>query len=224
MFYSIAFDSSVVPDIEKTFREFSMIGVVKSVETLMNTSFTDQSVDKYTIVVHFYFWYDTNVTQIFQAQLARNEIVVHPLLPLYLLRRSDSTICQENTLLRQENAEIRGQCISMISDLGKINGNIEEIKKMISSGAHRTHMDSIRSELSDFANKYKPFKKSVRFDIVLCEDSSSDESEDHKVYPKETIRPAGSHKKTKARCPGCIDNQMNQMGHIGPNGCLGDEF
>jgi fructose-1,6-bisphosphatase/sedoheptulose 1,7-bisphosphatase-like protein len=30
------------------------------------------------------------------------------------------------------------------------------------------------------------------------------------------------HKTKRAKCQGCIDNQPNQLAHVGENGCLGD--
>ena len=217
MAYSIAFDSAVIPDMEKTISDFSTIGVIKSIETVINTSVADQSKDKYTIIVHLYFWYYTKLTQILQSHFARDEMIMHESFE-YLLRKSDSNTCPEIVRLRDENTRIRAECSSMIDHLGKINDNIEEIKTMISSGAYRADLDYIRNELIGFANRYKKSKKSVRFDVSLREDSSSDESDDPKVYPKETIP------KRKTVCPGCIDNQPNQMAHIGPHGCLGDDI
>jgi len=85
--YSIAFDLTFLPDLEPIFREFSSIGIVKSIEVTIITSL--HATNKCTVVVHYHLWYDTNLSRLIEDHFNRNEVVTHEAF-VYPLRKSHS--------------------------------------------------------------------------------------------------------------------------------------
>ena len=63
-----------------------------------------------------------------------------------------------------------------------------------------------------------PVKRARRCSIV-------EDSQDKEIDKKEIVIKSDDKIISKPVCPGCFPIfQENQLGHYGPNGCLGDEF
>lgn len=180
--HSIAFNCNLLPDMEKINTEMGRIGLIRSVQVHYVLS------NKYTVHVHFHFWYNCPITKTLDYHFNRNEIVYHEEFTYDLRKLYTVKDDLELVELRAENRHIRQECMSVISQLRHINDNIEDIKHVLC-------------------------RKKVRFE-------SAAEKNEYRIFPKD----CSPYVRTKTKCPGCMDNQPNQMAHIGPNGCLGDDY
>ena len=77
----------------------------------------------------------------------------------------------------------------------------------------------------DEENKEPPLKRTRRNSII---EKTYQESDDEDIQPLKNIITENDTEDTPKKtpvCPGCFPIfQENQLGHYGPNGCLGDEF
>jgi len=185
MNHSIAFNCRSIPDMGIITDEMSLIGLIKSVQIHFVLS------NKYTVHVHFHYWYNCPIAKTIDYHFNQNKVVCHEGFT-HDLRKLYSNEHDENVQLRKENEYIRNECMSVISHIGLIHDNIEDVKQSILC------------------------RKKVRFESA----AEAQRKDAYRIYPKD----CPPYFRKKVKCPGCLENQPNQMAHIGPNGCLGDEY